>query len=173
MCIYHLALRDGRQIPPSSRLACSFQGIVKLCYWLWIITKSRFHHAELMPWCNHIILLSKLMIHYRLHAIHIVMHISMVYCKTAVTPLLTQWSYCSLAINHRYHTFKHDGWCSTPSYELLPSSPSHCIRVDFHFHENWWELLVVERKRKSIDHLSSSVSYLVAGNERRRDKCNG
>ena len=27
---------------------------------------------------------------------------SMGYCKIAVTPLLTHWSYCSLALNHRY-----------------------------------------------------------------------
>ena len=26
----------------------------------------------------------------------------MVQCKTTVTPLLTQWSYCRLALNHRY-----------------------------------------------------------------------
>ena len=26
---------------------------------------------------------------------------SMVWCKTAVTPLLTHWSYCSLALSHR------------------------------------------------------------------------
>ena len=30
-------------------------------------------------------------------------HISMAKCKTAVTPLLTHWSYCSLALSHRYH----------------------------------------------------------------------
>ena len=29
--------------------------------------------------------------------------ISMASCKTAVTPLLTHWSYCSLALSHRYH----------------------------------------------------------------------
>ena len=29
--------------------------------------------------------------------------ISMALCKTAVTPLLTHWSYCSLALSHRYH----------------------------------------------------------------------
>ena len=28
--------------------------------------------------------------------------ISMALCKTAVTPLLTHWSYCSLALSHRY-----------------------------------------------------------------------
>ena len=29
--------------------------------------------------------------------------ISMAKCKTAVTPLLTHWSYCSLVLSHRYH----------------------------------------------------------------------
>ena len=28
--------------------------------------------------------------------------ISMAYCKTTVTPLLTHWSYCSLTLSHRY-----------------------------------------------------------------------
>ena len=28
--------------------------------------------------------------------------LSMAYCKTAVTPLLTHWSYCSLALSHGY-----------------------------------------------------------------------
>ena len=30
---------------------------------------------------------------------------SMALCKTAVTPLLAHWSYCSLALSHRYVTF--------------------------------------------------------------------
>ena len=30
--------------------------------------------------------------------------ISMAWCKTAVTPLLMHWSYCSLALSHRYHS---------------------------------------------------------------------
>ena len=29
-------------------------------------------------------------------------NICMAYCKTAVTPLLSHWSYCSLALSHRY-----------------------------------------------------------------------
>ena len=33
-----------------------------------------------------------------------VSHILMTWCKTAVTPLLTHWSYCSLALSHRYHS---------------------------------------------------------------------
>ena len=31
--------------------------------------------------------------------------ISMVWCKTVVTPLLTQWSYYSLALGHRHHLY--------------------------------------------------------------------
>ena len=31
--------------------------------------------------------------------------ISMDQCKTAVTPLLTHWSYCSLALSHRYNWY--------------------------------------------------------------------
>ena len=30
-------------------------------------------------------------------------YISMALCKTAVTPLLMHWSYCSLALSHRFH----------------------------------------------------------------------
>ena len=29
------------------------------------------------------------------------------YCKTAVTPLLTHWSYCSLALSHRFCAMMH------------------------------------------------------------------
>ena len=32
-------------------------------------------------------------------------YISMAKCKTALTPLLTHWSYCSLALSHRYAWF--------------------------------------------------------------------
>ena len=35
--------------------------------------------------------------------------ISMVLCKTAVTPLLTHWSYCSLALSYRYMFFLQAG----------------------------------------------------------------
>ena len=66
------------QTPPSSRFVWSSQGITKLCYLLWIITKSRFYFVDLMPWCNQIIPLYRLTIHCRLHAIHIVIHILMV-----------------------------------------------------------------------------------------------
>ena len=39
-------------------------------------------------------------------------HISMAQCKTAVTPLLTQWSYFSLALNH-LHDINYVKWrCS-------------------------------------------------------------
>ena len=37
-------------------------------------------------------------------------HISMAWCKTAVTPLLTHWSYCSLAPSHRYIIQKCCAW---------------------------------------------------------------
>ena len=39
---------------------------------------------------------------------HFVHSISMAQCKTAVTPLLTHWSYCSLALSHRF--FKLNSW---------------------------------------------------------------
>ena len=37
-------------------------------------------------------------------------HVSMTLCKTAVTPLLTHWSYCSFALSHQYDvmTYKYD-----------------------------------------------------------------
>ena len=40
-------------------------------------------------------------------------HMSMAQCKTAVTPLLTHWSYCSLALSHRCNI--------TNKYMYLPS----------------------------------------------------
>ena len=33
-------------------------------------------------------------------------YISMAQCKTVVTPLLTHWSYCSLALSHRYTPYR-------------------------------------------------------------------
>ena len=35
--------------------------------------------------------------------------ILMAKCKTAVTPLLTHWSYCSLALSHRYYHWQTNG----------------------------------------------------------------
>ena len=35
------------------------------------------------------------------------MHISMVWRQTALTPLLTHWSYCNLALSHRHVTVYH------------------------------------------------------------------
>ena len=39
-------------------------------------------------------------------AFNMVLHISMVWCKTAVTPLLMHWSYCSLALSLRYKKWR-------------------------------------------------------------------
>ena len=36
---------------------------------------------------------------------HTNLHISMVYCKTVASPLVTQWNYCSLVLNRRYMGF--------------------------------------------------------------------
>ena len=46
----------------------------------------------------------------------------MAHCKTAVTPLLTHWSYCSLALSHRF------------VFKILSTSISseHCDRHIFH-----------------------------------------
>ena len=41
-------------------------------------------------------------------------NISMAQCNTAVTPLLTHWSYCSLALRHRYEAMKM-GLIQTPT----------------------------------------------------------
>ena len=53
--------------------------------------------------------------------------ISMAQCKTAVTPLLTHWSYCSLALSHPYMQqailFETPQWGSI-SLTLLLSSPT-------------------------------------------------
>ena len=50
-----------------------------------------------------------------LHIIHIeylhratVLFISLAWQKTAVTPVCSQWSYCSLALSHLYHAPKFD-----------------------------------------------------------------
>ena len=42
---------------------------------------------------------------------------SMAYCKTTVTPLLTHWSYCSLALSHRHIPV---AWCWNPQ-KWIPS----------------------------------------------------
>ena len=41
--------------------------------------------------------------------------ISMAWCKTAVTPLLTHWSYCNLALSHRFVV------CSQPADRQHPA----------------------------------------------------
>ena len=40
------------------------------------------------------------------HELGRITYISVAYCKTAVTPLLTQWSYCCLALSHQYTIFQ-------------------------------------------------------------------
>ena len=53
------------------------------------------------------IFLEKPAVPYQSHIQICLIYISMAQCKTAVTPLLTHWSYCSLALSHRFnpHTY--------------------------------------------------------------------
>ena len=54
--------------------------------------------------------------------------ISISQCKPAVTPLLTHWSYCSLALNHRYHNwFYLSVWTDMVWHE----SYTPCIHTEF------------------------------------------
>ena len=62
--------------------------------------------------------------------------ISMAWCKTAVTPLLTHWSYCSLALSHRYVecTAYQSSTCIHPIYsvDLVPDDTSWSYTLYLH-----------------------------------------
>ena len=45
---------------------------------------------------------------------------SMASCKTAVTPLLTHWSYCNLALSHR-----HDIWILKSGWDFVVDLPGN------------------------------------------------
>ena len=47
-------------------------------------------------------------------------NISMAWCTTAVTPLLTHWSYYSIALSHRYITFAQAD-CVSPNFSSSKS----------------------------------------------------
>ena len=50
--------------------------------------------------------------------------ISMAYCKTATTPLLTHWSYCSLALSHRYGVLPvQDSLCGSIRHDKFTPNP--------------------------------------------------
>ena len=74
---------------------------------------------------------------------------SMAQCRTAVTPLLTHWSYCSLALNHRYISCLlvksievPNDWCGHISKEMAVLGGQ----------------VIPGRCRLMIDHCLSSVS---------------
>ena len=60
--------------------------------------------------------------------------ISMAQCKTAVTPLLTHWSYCSLQLSHWYMSHVHSdqeqisSCCETDLASTVPVIPQ-CMQV--------------------------------------------
>ena len=47
----------------------------------------------------------------------------MTQCKTAVTPLLTHWSYCSLALSHQYHDNTNTSHTSLPLIHVHQALP--------------------------------------------------
>ena len=49
---------------------------------------------------------------------------SIAYCKTAVTPLLTHWSYCSLALSHRDDILASSLWCKNTW--IVPARSARC-----------------------------------------------
>ena len=49
-------------------------------------------------------------------------NISMAQCKTAVTPLLTHWSYCRLALNHQYN------FCWSDFRHFLQCNQVHLVK---------------------------------------------
>ena len=67
--------------------------ILHWCFWTFVLTP---YFATKDWYCNHWPLMD---LEFSLCEIW---NISMAWCKTAVTPLLTHWSYCSLARSHRY-----------------------------------------------------------------------
>ena len=48
-------------------------------------------------------------------------YVSMAKCKTAVTPLLTHWSYCSLAPSHWFVQANIDSYVSSEQFTRKPT----------------------------------------------------
>ena len=51
-------------------------------------------------------------------------NIFMAQCKTALNPLLTYWSYCSLALSHWYTSLQ---WCHNGHYGIPNQQPHDCL----------------------------------------------
>ena len=62
----------------------------------------------------------------------ILFYISMVLCKTAISPLLTHWRYCSLALSHRY-------WISA-GCSNLPSRMTITLLTDIEDHDIFYAM---------------------------------
>ena len=74
--------------------------------------------------------------------------ISMTQCKTTVTPLLTHWSYCSLALSHWYICFIHTS-CFTDTVAIICFSTREVILRDMGDIENHnktqWNTTIVNK----------------------------
>ena len=67
-----------------------------------------------------------------------VRRISMAWCKTAVTPLLTHWSYCSLALNYRYVEVVYFLTTQDKNNEISRTRPDHGCSLSFKKHSKLW-----------------------------------
>ena len=62
--------------------------------------------------------------------------ISMAWYKTAVTPLLTHWNYCSLALSNGYNVLSCTVSCS--GYIILPHGPCHDDVIKWRPFPRYW-----------------------------------
>ena len=67
----------------------------------------------------------------------------MAWCKTAVTPLLTPWRYCSLALNHRYLMRISYEFCSPFSTFGVRLDDDDGAKVQDITNPHWWILITL------------------------------
>ena len=106
---------------PRSSSLCQFF----LCRFIWRSTVPGHHPACIDP-C---------------HAQFNLGNILMASCKTAVTPLLTHWSYCSLALSHRYKhisIFYHFSTLKSHKHLFLEDNNDLLIQHTCTQYHGWW-----------------------------------
>ena len=88
-------------------------------------------------------------------------NISMAKCKTAVTPLLMHWSYCSLALSHRYHQYSSVIMvCVTFCTDQRQTVPDYSLQT-FFIHIWFWKEYSLSNRRWVHSMLSMGIVYSV------------
>ena len=80
------------------------------------------------------------------------MHTSMAQCKTAVSPLLMHWRYCSLTLSHRPDL---DIWGETLEVPLVQLSPNS--KDNLSFQNDKWSLTTEKNHKHQI---ANNISYV-------------